>query len=200
MGIVIGDRAARSRVGQTRAATATAGTTAMAGAAAPICSRHGNCPPGAGSWTRRRSATSPRIRATTATRSTAACSGGRAASRRSIPAIPTASSRSSLGRGSAALPAAVNVSLAANASRPWPRQVWRQNQHRPKRLPLRRLRRSDGWRALADTSATHAPARSAASVAANVISSPCSLQALRSGPKSPEAAAMSTSDGSIPVA
>jgi hypothetical protein len=33
-----------------------------------------------------------------------------------------------------------------------------------------------------------------------VISSPCSRQAFRSGPKSPEAAAISTSDGSIPVA
>ena len=198
MGLVIGDRAARSRAGQTRAATATAGTTATALAAAPTCSRHGSCPPGAGSWTRRRSATSPRIRATTATRSTAACSGGRAASRRFIPAIPTASSRSSPGRGSAAPPAAVRVSRAANASRAWRRQVWRQNQHRPQRLPRRRLRRSDGWRAWASSGQT--PARSAASVAANVISSPCSLQALRSGPKSPEAAAMSTSEGSIPVA
>ncbi|MEN9664026.1 MAG: hypothetical protein RLZZ326_389 [Planctomycetota bacterium] len=198
MGIVIGDRAARSRVGQTRAATATAGTTAMALAAAPICSRHGSCPLGAGSWTRRRSATSPRIRATTATRSTAACSGGRAAFRKSIPAIPTASSRSSPGPGSAAPPAAVSVSRAANVSRAWRRDMWPRNQHRPERLPRKGLRRSDGSRAVA--SSGQALARSAASVAANVISSPCSLQAFRSGPKSPEAAAMSTSDGSIPVA
>jgi len=198
VGLVIGDRAARSRAGQTRAATATAGTTATALAAAPICSRRGSCPPGAGSWTRRRSATSPKIRATTATRSTAACSVGQVACRKSIPAILTASSRSSPRRGSAAPPAAVSVSRAANVSRAWRRDMWPRNQHRPKRLPRKGLRRSNGSRAVASFSQT--PARSAASVAANVISSPCSLQAFRSGPKSPEAAAMSTSDGSIPVA
>ena len=198
MGLAIGGRAARSRAGQTRAATATAGTTATALAAAPICSCRGSCPPGAGSSTRQKSATSPKTPATTATRSTAVCSGGRVAFRRSIPAIPTASSRFSRGHGSVGLPAAESVSRAANVSRAWRRDMWPRNQHRPERLPRKRLRRSDGLRVLA--SSGQALARSAASVAANVISSPCSLQAFRSGPKSPEAAAMSTSDGSIPVA